>query len=85
MIDHVCIEVSSEERSREIFEEILGLDRAYSFLIDEGFMTRMFGLENACEAVVYQAGETKIEVFIRPEMRGSDSQTSHLCITVPDH
>ena len=84
MIDHVCIEVSSEERSQEIFEEILGLDRAYSFLIDEGFMTRMFGLENACEAVVYQAGKTKIEVFIRPKMGGSDSRTSHLCITVPD-
>jgi len=68
MIDHVCIEVSSKERCREVFEEVLGLKPAYSFMIEKDFMERMFAIPNSCEAVVYLDGNTKIEVFIRPEM-----------------
>jgi catechol 2,3-dioxygenase-like lactoylglutathione lyase family enzyme len=84
MIDHVCIEVSSEERCREVFEEVLGLRPAYSFLIEKDFMERMFEAHNSCEAVVYQAGDTKIEVFIRPEMEEIGRRTSHLCLLLPD-
>ncbi len=84
MIDHICIEVSSEERCREIFEGVLGLSVAYSFRIDEEFMGRMFGLKAECESVVYQAGDTKIEVFIRPEMGRPVPGTAHLCLSVPD-
>lgn len=84
MIDHVCIEVSSKERCREVFKEVLGLKPAYSFGIEKDFMERMFEIHNSCEAVVYQAGDTKIEVFIRPEMAKSSSDTAHLCLLVPD-
>jgi len=84
VIDHVCIEVSSKERCREIFEEVLGLECAYSFIIDEEFMIRMFGLKTACEAAVYSAGDTKIEVFIRPEMKKAGRKTSHLCLILLD-
>ncbi|MDP8213558.1 MAG: VOC family protein [Candidatus Euphemobacter frigidus] len=84
MIDHVCIEVSSKERCREVFEEVLGLKLAYSFKIDKEFMERMFEIHGSCEAVVYQAGDSKIEVFIRPEMEKAGRKTSHLCLLLPD-
>jgi catechol 2,3-dioxygenase-like lactoylglutathione lyase family enzyme len=84
MIDHVCIEVSSKERCRQVFEEVLGLKPAYSFGIEKDFMERMFNITNSCEAVVYQSGDTRIEVFIRPEMEKSVRRTSHLCLLLPD-
>jgi len=84
MIDHVCIEVSSKERCREVFEEVLGLKPAYSFMIEKDFMERMFAIPNSCEAVVYLDGNTKIEVFIRPEMEKTGGRTSHLCLLLPD-
>jgi len=84
MIDHICIEVSSKKRCREVFEEVLGLKPAYSFQIEQDFMERMFKISKSCEAVVYQAGDTKIEVFIRPEMEKSGGRTSHLCLLMLD-
>jgi len=84
MIDHVCIEVSSKERCREVFEEVLGLIQAYSFRIEKDVMERMFAIPNSCEAVVYQAGDTKIEVFIRPEMEKTGGRSSHLCLLSQD-
>ncbi len=84
MIDHICIEVSSAERCREIFEDVLSLTRAYSFEIDVEFMSRMFGLNTACEAVVYSAGDIKIEVFIRPAMEKTGGRISHLCMLLPN-
>jgi len=47
-------------------------------------MERMFKISKSCEAVVYQAGDTKIEVFIRPEMEKSGGRTSHLCLLMLD-
>ena len=84
MIDHICIEVSSKKNCRVIFEEVLGLKPAYSFEIEKEFMARMFDVHNPCEAVVYQAGDTKIEVFIRPEMEKLGKRTTHLCLIMPD-
>ena len=84
MIDHVCIEVSSKERCRKVFEEVLGLNPVYSFRIEKDFMERMFETHNSCEAVVYQAGDAKIEVFILPEMEKNGRRTSHLCLLLPD-
>ena len=84
MIDHVCIEISSKERCREVFEGVLGLKLAYSFQIDKDFMERMFEIPNSCKAVVYKAGDTKIEIFIRPEMEKSGGRSSHLCLLSQD-
>ena len=84
MIDHVCIEVSSKKNCREVFEAVLDLKPAYSFQIEKEFMERMFEVHNSCEAVVYKAGDTKIEVFIRPEMEKPGRRTSHLCLLMPD-
>ena len=84
MIDHACVEVSSKERCREVFEEVLGLKPAYSFQVEKDFMERMFGIYSSCEAVVYRVGDAKIEVFIRPEMEKPGRITSHLCLLLPD-
>jgi catechol 2,3-dioxygenase-like lactoylglutathione lyase family enzyme len=83
MIEHVCLEVSSRERAREIFEEVLGLEPAYSFSIGNELMERIFGV-GGCEAVVYRLGESKLEVFIRPEMEPAAGKTGHLCLLLPD-
>lgn len=84
MIDHICIDMSSQANCREVFEEVLGLSAAYSFWIDGEFMDRMFGVKAGCAAAVYRAGDMKIEVFIRPELERPVSRTAHLCLAVPD-
>jgi len=83
MLIHSAVSVSSKENAIEVFETILGMELLYTFEIDERILDCLFGIRTDAHARVYDAGNSRIEVFVieKPHVIGS---FQHICLGVPN-
>lgn len=84
MIIHACVPVSACNPPELIFEDLFGMKLLYDFPINPDIMRTLFHAPVDCQARVYEAGNTRIEVFILEEPVPRPGPFHHLCLEVPD-
>lgn len=84
MIIHTGIAVSSSDRADLVFEHIFEMKRLYSFEIEKDIVDVLFGGSSGMSVRVYDAGTTRLEVFITPEAASYPAGFHHICLGVPD-
>ena len=81
MLNHACVAVHSTDAAREVFEHLFGFHPVYSFHIESKTIEMLFGIRNSADAIVYDANNTRIEVFIVDDMSRSENPFNHLCFS----
>lgn len=79
---HCAVAVSSAERGKAIFGELLGLPVTRTFSIGRELVEALFHRRGETEITVYDAGQTLIEVFVDAEMKTRSNLYDHLCFQV---
>ena len=83
MLIHSCVSVRSIENATLIFEKILGLELMYTFEIGASVLNTLFRIDTPAHARVYDTGNSKLEIFVIPDMP-SPGGLQHICLGVPD-
>lgn len=84
MIQHVCLPVASERNAQTVFEEVFEWPILYRFPIDSKTLNSLFNVDHEAEAIVYDAGNVNVEVFITGEAGLDANRFRHICLTVAD-
>lgn len=83
MLIHSCISVRSIENATLIFEKILALKLLYTFEIEASVLKTLFRIDAPAHARVYDTGNSKLEIFVIPDMP-SPGPLQHICLGVAD-
>ena len=84
MIVHTAVVVPSKDSAVSLFENLFGMERLYEFDIPREAFETLFQISTEAHAMVYNAGNTQIEVFIIPGFVRPKHDFSHTCIAVTD-
>ena len=84
MIQHTALAVRSETAAVRIFEHLFNMKRLYEFDIPQDAFEALFHISTSAHALVYDAGNTHIEVFVLPEPISKPPGFEHLCVEVND-
>lgn len=83
MLIHSCITVSSLSNAQFIFESLFELPLLYTFEIEPEIIQSLFKVNLSAHARVYDTGNSRLEVFVIPEMP-SPGPFQHLCLGFRD-
>ncbi|MCD4654752.1 VOC family protein [bacterium] len=83
MLIHSCVTVSSLENARTVFEDVFGFKFLYSFDIQPEILNTLFNLDCSAQARIYDTGNSRLEIFILPEMP-APGKLQHICLGFPD-
>lgn len=81
---HIGMAVSSQDAARNLFEGIFGFPVLYRFELDRINSLTLLGFDATADVIVYDAGNTRLEVFIPTPPPPPHHVYNHLCLTVAD-
>ncbi len=83
ILQHASVTVCSEDAAVSVFEDLFEMPLLYTFPISAEIIYALFNIRGTADARVYDAGNSRIEVFIMtdPPIPG---RTQHLCLGFPD-
>jgi catechol 2,3-dioxygenase-like lactoylglutathione lyase family enzyme len=85
MMIHSAVAVRSEAAAARLFEDIFGFRRLYQFQIPPKAFQTLFDLTtDSVTALVYDAGNAQIEVFILGKCHVSPKEIHHICLGFAD-
>ncbi|MHA1309590.1 MAG: VOC family protein [Candidatus Helarchaeota archaeon] len=80
--NHYAILSNSEEESDKFYMELLGMDKAYSFIISKELMNKIFSINEELKVIRYKSKEIDIEVFISNKEIKQEKSINHLGIVI---
>jgi len=81
---HAALGVGTEERAREIFEDLFGLSVIKEFEAGVELMEPLFGVKESVNVIVYDAGGAALEVFIDRAGNPPRDRFTHVCLQAAD-
>ncbi len=83
-IIHVGLAVSSEASARSIFAELFGFRELYRFKLERDHAWSLMRIDSTADVMVYDAGHSKLEVFIPSRPLEPAITFNHVCLAVDD-
>ncbi len=84
MIAHVAITVSSAEKAKEFFVDVMKCKYLYSYGLDSSASVALFEIAEPTHAYIYLSKEDWIEVFVLKGYRKAEKNFAHICFRVDD-
>jgi len=81
-IDHVGLNIQSEEEIVDFYQNILGFHFEYQFDLKLVLATKIFGIEKQPKVFLYNNENMQLELFVYPEK--TKQGFAHICIEVID-
>lgn len=84
MIAHVAVTVSSADKAREFFKEVLNCKFMYNYGLDATASNALFGINLPTQVYIYMSEEDWIEVFVQTDYKRSNGNFDHVCFRIED-
>jgi catechol 2,3-dioxygenase-like lactoylglutathione lyase family enzyme len=81
---HSAARVSSREEATRFYQELLGLELLREYEIKPALTEKIFGFSQNYQILLYQLGDSQLELFVGPTGKHEGSGVSHLCIGAGD-
>jgi catechol 2,3-dioxygenase-like lactoylglutathione lyase family enzyme len=84
LLKHVALVCSSEEKSDQFYESLLGLKKGRSKMIPSTLSKQIFNFDSELKIIDYAVDEMHFEVFISYQKVADDKRIEHICFEVDD-
>jgi len=83
-LHHIGIVSDTKEKAERFYGDFLSLKRVREYMVSPDLAEQIFSIRQEIEAIVYEADNLRIEVFIYPESRSISGEIRHFALHIDD-
>ena len=81
-LEHVALSITDPEDINYFYQDILGMEKVKSFVINKSLANDIFGIDKDAQVFLYQRDQIFFEIFIIDKLHSESF--NHVCIAVTD-